>query len=64
MKIVNKSKKDYDFNIHAMAINGIMTGCNIYTSDTSVPSGKKAMMEIDFEKNWIGKGKNIEYVDF
>lgn len=64
LKIVNKSKKDYDFNIHAMAINGIMTGCNIYTSDTSVPSGKKAMMEIDFEKNWIGKGKNIEYVDF
>ena len=62
LKIVNKSKKDYDFDVHAMAINGVMTGCNIYTADTSVPAGKKAMMEIDFEENWVGN-LNVEYVD-
>lgn len=63
IQIKNKSKKDYSFNIHSMSINGIMTNCNIYTATTSVPSNKKGMMNIEFEKEWLAGVESIEYVD-
>lgn len=62
LKIENNSKKDYSFNVHAMAVNGIMTGCNIYSFRTSVPSGKKAMMDIEFDEKWTAND-NVQYVD-
>lgn len=64
IEIENESKKDYSFDVHSMSINGIMTNCNIYTGSVSVPSGKKGMMEVDFDSEWLDGIDTIEYADF
>lgn len=64
VEITNKSKKDYSFDIHSMAINGIMTNCNIYTASTGVPSGKKGTMQVDFDREWLNGAESVAYVDF
>lgn len=62
-EIENNSKKDFSFDVHSMAINGVMTNCNIYSFSTSVPSGKKGTMDVDFEDGWLSKGDKVQYVD-
>lgn len=63
IEIDNKSKKDYSFDVHSMSINGFMTNCNIYTGSVGVPSGKKGMMEVDFDNEWLKGIETVEYVD-
>lgn len=63
LHIKNDSDKDYSFNVHALAINGIMTGCNIYTGDTDVPSGKNGTMEVEFSSDWLYEIENVEYIE-
>lgn len=61
--IENNSSKDYEFDIHSLAINGIMTNCNIYTMDTHVPAGKKSNATLKFDKEWLENIDDIEYID-
>lgn len=61
--IKNDSDKDYSFNVHALAINGIMTGCNIYTGDTDVPSGKNGTMEVEFSSDWLYEIEDVKYIE-
>lgn len=63
LHIKNDSDKDYSFNVHALAINGIMTGCNIYTGDTDVPSGKNGTMEVEFSSDWLYEIEDVEYIE-
>lgn len=61
--IENNSSKDYSFDIHSLAINGVMTNCNIYTLNTEVPSGKKSNATLNFEKEWTDASGTPEYID-
>lgn len=53
----NNTDKSYSFSVHSMAINSVMTDCNIYTSYTDVGPGKKSNIVIDFDDEWL------EFVD-
>lgn len=61
LKIKNGSEKDYSFDIHAMAINGVMTGCNIYTGSVDIPAGKKGIMSVDISNGWVDG--EVQYID-
>lgn len=63
LEIKNNSKKDYNFDVHSMSINGVMTNCNIYTGNTDVPSKKKGIMNVEFENEWLDGIDKIEYID-
>lgn len=49
--IENNSNLNLSFNAHAYAINGIMTGNNIYDMDCDVAAGKKANTILEIDKN-------------
>ena len=61
-EIENNSTKDYGFNVHSLAVNGIMTDCNIYTMDTDVPAGKKASAKLNISE-YAKEFSDVEYAD-
>ena len=50
--IENNSDKNYDFDMHSFAINGIMTNNNIYEMSCSVSSKSKANCKLDIASNY------------
>lgn len=62
-QIENNSDKNYNFNIHSMAINGVMTNCNIYTGSIDIPSGANGKMKIEIDDSWVERTDDIEYID-
>lgn len=61
--VKNNSTKDYSFNVHSLSINGYMTECNPYKYSQDVASGKKAFVNVEFEKEWLSNIDKIEYLD-
>lgn len=61
LKIKNGSEKDYSFDVHAMSINGIMTGCNTYTGSVDIPAGKKGYMSVGISNSWVDG--EVQYID-
>lgn len=51
--IENNSSLNLGFNAHAYAINGLMTGNNIYDMDCDVAAGKKANAILEIEKDFL-----------
>lgn len=63
--IENNSSLNLGLNARAYAVNGIMTGNNIYDMDCDVAAGRKANTNLEIEKSFLNeKGiSSIKYVD-
>ena len=63
--IENNSKLNLGFNAHAYAVNGIMTGNNIYDMDCDVAAGKKANVSLELKGRVLNEYgiTNIRCVD-
>lgn len=57
----NNSDTDYSISAHTYAINGIMMGDSLYSSDVDVPSGKKGKLSIELNEDLIALA-NIEVI--
>lgn len=62
---VNNSSKDYDVSAHEYAINDLMAGERLYSSDISLPAGKKGKFSISVKKEWFTSNKitDIKKID-
>ncbi len=61
----NNSTLNLGFNVHAYAVNGVMSKDGIYTMDTDVPAGKKSNNTLRVSDEWesFGEEKPVEYLD-
>ena len=60
--IENNSSKNYSINAHSYAVNGIMTGNNIYAMDCDVAAGKKANTSFDIPSDFKELITDVKYI--
>lgn len=58
----NNSEFNYNFTAHSYAVNGIMTGNNIYDMYCSVSAGKKANTTINIDSDIINATGDPQYI--
>lgn len=65
IRINNNSKLNLGFNAHAYAVNGIMTGNNIYDMDCDVAKGKKANTDLRIDDSFLQEHEisEVKYID-
>lgn len=59
--VENNSSKDYGVCVHSLAINGIMTDCNIYLGRVDIPAGKKGFVTFEFSSKSIAYKPEAPY---
>lgn len=62
--IQNNSSKDYSISLHEYAVNGLMSGGNLYGSDVTVPAGMKGKLSETIKYSWFQENNITELKKF